>query len=76
MSLWRRRKPGPFDPQERFNGLSQVELNTLGTYNAERGRGVVHAAEWQAEMAVLQARFDAAERERLLQHRNGARYLA
>lgn len=61
---------GPLDElpcpecKERFNGLSQVELNQLGTYNAERARGITHTAEWQQKMAELQQRFNAAERRR------------
>lgn len=41
------------------SGLTEVELQRLGTYNAERARGLVHTDEWQAAMAALQARFNA-----------------
>ena len=60
----RHRKPDPFEPQERFNGLSGADLDMLGRYNAERARGIMHAPGWQEKMAALQARFDEAERER------------
>ena len=70
MSL-RREKPDPFKPQEQYNDLSLVEFNQLATYNAERGRGLLHAAEWQGKMAVLQQRFDVAERRRF-EARRGA----
>jgi hypothetical protein len=59
-----RKRPGPWDPQERFNGLSGADFSTLARYNAERARGIMHTPEWQAEMAAFQSRFDAAERER------------
>jgi len=39
-------------------GLSEFELDRLGTYNAERARGIVHTPAWQAQMASLQAQFD------------------
>lgn len=42
-------KHEPLDPQE---------VTTLATYNAERGRGIVHTMEWQAKMDVLQRRFN------------------
>ena len=54
------------DPQPEFNGLSYADYTALGTYNAERGRGIMHTPEWQAKMTALQERFDAAERERYL----------
>lgn len=56
---WRKRvKP-------RSCGLTEYELNQLSTYNAERARGIVHTAGWQAQMAVLQVRFDEAARARM-----------
>lgn len=63
MSLFRK-QPGPYEPQERFNGLCEADFNTLGKYNAERARGIVHTPEWQEKMAELQSQFDATERER------------
>lgn len=39
-------------------GLTCYELDQLGTYNAERARGIVHTQGWQGQMAGLQARFD------------------
>lgn len=42
-----------------LSGLTEVELQRLGAYNAERARGLVHTDEWQAAMAALQARFNA-----------------
>jgi len=36
----------------------------LGTYNAERARGIVHTEAWAAEMAELQRRFDWAMKPR------------
>lgn len=38
-------------------------VETLGTYNAERSRGIVHTPEWQIAMARLQREFDARQRE-------------
>lgn len=61
----RRRTRYQPDPEDRYAGLPEDELNQLGTYNAERGRGIMHTPEWQAKMAALQARFDAAEHERV-----------
>ena len=68
MSLFRKKPtmPHAFEPQDRYGGLSEVDLNRLGTYNAERARGIMHTPEWQAKMADMQARFDAGERERFL----------
>ena len=60
----RRGRKDPSAPQERYNGLSYVEFTQLATYNAERGRGIMHTPEWEAAMAALQARFDQGERER------------
>lgn len=56
-----------FEPQERFGGLTEHDLDTLGRYNAERAHGIAHTPEWDEKMAGLQARFDAAERERIAQ---------
>jgi hypothetical protein len=56
-------------PEERYTGLSGVELNQLGTYNAERARGIMHTAQWQAQMAILQARFNEDERARVERRR-------
>ena len=39
----------------RFN--TAYEFNDLAIYNAERSRGIVHTAEWDARMAAEQARF-------------------
>ena len=36
----------------------------LGTYNAERARGIVHTPEMDAQMAEKQKRYDALEDER------------
>ena len=68
MAWWRRRAPGPSEPQDRFNGLSAADFSALAAYNAERYRGIGHTPEWDARMAVLQARFDAFERERYVRH--------
>lgn len=51
---WRRERR----PRDNGTGLSEFELDRLGTYNAERARGIVHTPAWQAQMAELQARFD------------------
>jgi hypothetical protein len=56
---WRRRQPSPFEPQERFNGLSMADFNTLAAYNTECAHGIVHTPEWQEKMAALQSRFNA-----------------
>ena len=65
MRLWRR-GPDPWTPDEHWNGLSLYEYNQLAGYNGERGRGIAHTPLWQEEMARLQARWDAGERERLI----------
>lgn len=39
--------------------LTRSELETLGQYNAERARGLVHDKETVERMAALQERFDA-----------------
>jgi hypothetical protein len=40
------------------------EFEPLAVYNAERGRGIVHTAEYDAAMAALQEQFDHWIRER------------
>lgn len=62
----RRLERDPWKPQERYNGLSEYDFKTLAGYNAEKGRGIAHTPLWQAEMARLQATWDAGERERLI----------
>jgi hypothetical protein len=65
--MWRRRlERDPWEPQERYNGLSEYDFNILADYNSRKARGIAHTPLWQAEMARLQARFDAGERERLI----------
>jgi hypothetical protein len=59
-----RKQPDPWEPQERFNGLSESDFNTLAKYNAECAHGIMHTPEWQEKMAALQHRFDTAECER------------
>jgi hypothetical protein len=54
---WRRERR----PKDNGTGLSEFELSRLGTYNAERARGIVHTPAWAAQMAVLQERFDEAQ---------------
>ena len=44
--------------EEEFLGAIR-ETQTLGQYNAERARGIVHTPEWDENMAELQAAFDA-----------------
>lgn len=39
-------------------GLTREEVTTLGRYNAEVDRGIVHTAEWDRQMEILQMRFD------------------
>ena len=34
-----------------------AKFNTLAMYNGERARGIVHTAEWDAQMAALQQEF-------------------
>lgn len=43
-------------------GLYSDELTALSTYNAEKHRGLMHDPDYAAQMAELQARFDAAMR--------------
>jgi hypothetical protein len=38
--------------------LTREQIETLGTYNAEVGRGIRHWPEWAERMAQLQERFD------------------
>jgi len=37
-------------------------MRELGTYNAEKARGIMHAPEWQNRMAELQEEFDSVTR--------------
>jgi hypothetical protein len=46
--------------------LAEDPWITLGRYNAEAARGIVHTDEWRAEMAQLQQRFDEHQREQLI----------
>jgi hypothetical protein len=52
-----------FEPQDKWGGLNKVEFDQLSRYNGERAHGIVHTEKWQADMAVLQLRFNRAERE-------------
>lgn len=36
-----------------------TKFSALATYNAERARGIVHTAEWDAKMTTLQHEWDA-----------------
>ena len=63
---WRRLRRDPWEPSERYSGLSEYEFNTLAAYNGEKGRGITHTPSWQAEMARLQTRWNTGERERML----------
>ena len=54
----------PYAEQARYNGLSYADFNTLGTYNAEVARGIMHTAQWIAKMGALQRRFNDGERAR------------
>ena len=47
--------------------LTDEDLTTLGTYNVERSRGIVHRPEWNRRMELLQAQFDAHQRWRMQQ---------
>lgn len=38
--------------------MNRNEIEKLARYNAERVRGLVHTAEWRAEMATLQRQFN------------------
>ncbi len=38
--------------------LTQQEMETLGRFNTEQARGLLHSEEWLAKMKELQARFD------------------
>ncbi len=37
----------------------EFQWHALATYNSERARGLVHTAEWEAQMAAQQVAFDA-----------------
>ena len=54
----------PFEPQERFNGLSQADFGTLSRYNSECNRGIMHTDEWRERMERLQKTLDDAERKK------------
>ena len=41
--------------------LTTIEIETLGRYNAEKDRGIVHTKEWTEKMAELQKVFDACD---------------
>jgi hypothetical protein len=66
MRWWRRLERDPWNLEQGHNGLSEYEVTMLADYNAEKGRGIAHAPLWQEEMARLQARWNAGERERLI----------
>lgn len=59
MKFWSRRspEPSPFEPQDRYFGLSAVEFNQLATYNGEKARGIVHTELWAYKMGILQRRY-------------------
>lgn len=38
--------------------MTQIEVQRLAMYNAERARGIVHTPEWDAQMTELQQRFN------------------
>jgi len=42
--------------------IPAIRWKTLGRYNAERGRGIVHTKEWQDKMAEEQLAFDKAHK--------------
>jgi hypothetical protein len=54
-----RKQPDPWEPQERFNGLSESDFNTLARYNAEVARGIVHTPGWDERMIALKSQFNA-----------------
>jgi hypothetical protein len=39
-------------------GLPEIDFHALATYNAERGRGLIHTRKWEKEMEILQERFN------------------
>lgn len=41
-------------------GLPEYEMTKLANYNAEKARGLLHDPQWEAYMAELQERFNAA----------------
>ena len=57
---YRRRKTWWAEECPRRYGITEDELNRLGTYNTERHRGVVHTEAYQAQMADLQRRYNEA----------------
>ena len=63
---WRRLQRDPWQPQERYNGLSECDFELLARYSGEKGRGVAHTPLWQAQMARLQERWNAGERDRMI----------
>jgi hypothetical protein len=38
--------------------LTEYEVATLGWYNAERARGLLHSYDWKRDMEKLQIRFN------------------
>lgn len=56
--------------------MKRNEIEMLARYNAERVRGLVHTAEWRAEMATLQRQFNEYQRakriaESMTEHGDG-----
>jgi hypothetical protein len=55
-------RPTPFRAwrtrRRRAREFDRLGFHELATYNAEKGRGVVHTPAMQAKMAVLQAQYD------------------
>lgn len=60
---WLFRRIPPYDWYNNY-GLTEHEINTLGTYNSEKARGLMHTPEYTEQMRVLQGRFDTAARYR------------
>ena len=54
-----RHKKDDITTEPTIHGLTNLELDQLATYNAERSRGIVHSDTWQNKMLVYQQTFDA-----------------
>lgn len=44
--------------REHYSLMREYEVDTLGRYNAEVARGIVHTEEWKTKMAGYQERFN------------------
>ena len=60
MSLFKRPKPNLDDAYLQVFGLTEHEMQELGSYNARVSLGIVHTPQYKKNMSALQARYDTA----------------